>query len=386
MLPETIHYLIGLKRGAIFALTLALISTTSIPTPSFASARIKDIVYFEGIRDNLLVGYGLVVGLDGTGDNLKNSVFTQKGLEELLSRMGVNTRGSNLKTKNVAAVTITASLPPFSRQGSRIDITISTMGDAKSLQGGTLLATPLMGADGNVYAVGQGAISIGGFHAADPATGNSIDKGVSTSGFIANGAIIEQEIDFNLAEMDSLNIALKNPDITTAKHIADTINRRISGRYAIATDPGTVALSVPERHKGNVIALLSEIEQLLVQTDQPAKIVVDEASGTIVMGKNVKIDTVAVAQGNLVVQVRKAPVISQPGAFAPENAVTVGTAVADIAVDENSDRKLTMLEENATLQELVNGLNALGVGPRDLITILQTIKSAGALQAEIETR
>lgn len=351
-----------------------------------ATARVKDIVNFEGIRDNMLVGYGLVVGLNGTGDNLKNAVFTQKGLEELLSRMGVNTRGASLKTKNVAAVTVTASLPAFSRQGSKIDVTISTLGDAKSLQGGMLLATPLFGADGNVYAVAQGSISIGGFAATDASSGNSVNKGVSTSGFIANGAIIEQEINFDLAQLDSMNLALKNPDISTAQHLADAINNKMGRQYANALDPGTIKLEIPKDYKDNVMAFLSEIEQLTVITDQPAKIVIDEASGTIVMGENVKIDTVAVAQGNLVVEVTNTPLVSQPGAFSPVGAQTVAANETNITVNENKDKKMTIVHGNATLQELVNGLNALGIGPRDMITILQTIKSAGAMQAEIETR
>ncbi len=351
-----------------------------------ADARVKDIVNIEGVRDNLLVGYGLVVGLNGTGDNLKNSVFTQKGLEDLLSRMGVNTRGSNLKTKNVAAVTITAKLPPFSRQGSRIDVSVSTLGDAKSLQGGTLLATPLLGADGEVYAVAQGPLSIGGFQATSPNSTTSISKGVSTGGFVPNGAIVEKEIDFDLNSLNSLSLALKNPDISTAKNIADAINGNLSGNYAKASDPGTVELSVPNALQGNVLELLASIEQIEVPTDQPARIVVDEASGTIVMGENVKIDTVAVAQGNLIVKVGQTPLVSQPNPFAPEGAQTVVTAQENISVNENEDKKLAVLEEGATLKDLVNGLNALGVGPRDMITILETIKAAGALQAEIEVR
>lgn len=366
-------------------LGVALLSLSPEVTQA-ATARVKDITNFEGIRDNMLVGYGLVVGLEGSGDNLKNAVFTQKGLEELLSRMGINTRGAALKTKNVAAVTVTANLPPFSRQGSKIDVNISTLGDAKSLKGGTLLATPLFGADGNVYAVGQGSVSIGGFLAADAATGNSVNKGVNTSGFISNGAIIEQEIPFNLSTLNTLNLALKNPDISTAQHLADAINFKMGKQYATAIDPGTVKLDIPETYKDNIMTFLSEIEQLPVLTDQPAKIVIDESSGTIVMGQNVRIDTVAVAQGNLVVEVTKTPVVSQPGAFAPEGAQTVAADLTNINVSEDKDNKLTVVEGNATLQELVNGLNALGIGPRDMITILQTIKSAGALQAEIETR
>lgn len=370
-------------------LTIGCVATILMSTEAYAAdSRIKDIVNFEGIRDNMLVGYGIVVGLDGTGDNLKNSAFTQQGLEDLLSRMGINTRGANLKTKNVAAVTVTATLPPFSRQGSRIDVAVSTLGDSKSLQGGTLLATPLLAADGNVYAVAQGAVAISGFEAprGGGGGGSSISKNISTSGYVSNGAIVEQEIAFSLASLDTINMALKNPDMTTAKHIAETINRRTQGPYATPLDPGTVALSIPTTYKNRMVAFLSDVEQLVVTTDQSAKIVVDQASGTIVMGENVKIDTVAVAQGNLVVEVRKTPAISQPLPFAPRGARTVVQPVDEIIVNENTDKKLALVRGNPSLKDLVAGLNALGVGPRDLITILQTIKAAGALQAEIEAR
>lgn len=370
-------FIVRLVIGCAFLLIAA-------PYVHASDSRIKDIVNFEGIRDNMLVGYGIVVGLNGTGDNLKNSAFTQQGLEDLLSRMGVNTRGANLKTKNVAAVTVTATLPPFSRQGSRIDVSVNTLGDSKSLQGGTLLATPLFAADGNVYAVAQGSIAIGGFEASG--AGSSVSKNVTTAGYIANGGIIEQEINFSLASLDKINLALKNPDITTAKHIAEAINRRTRGPYAKPLDPGTVELVIPESWKDRTVAFLSTIEQLVVTTDQSAKIVIDEASGTIVMGENVRLDTVAVAQGNLVVEIRQTPLISQPLPFAPEGAQTVQAQSDSLVINENKDKKLALLHGNATLRDLVNGLNALGVGPRDLITILQTIKAAGALQAEIETR
>ncbi|MCD6035538.1 MAG: flgI [Rickettsiales bacterium] len=366
--------------------------SASLPTlKKGEGARIKDIVQVEGIRENLLIGYGLVVGLNGTGDNLTNSVFTQKGLADFLGRLGVNTKGANLKTKNVAAVTVTASLPPFSRHGSRIDVSVSTMGDAKSLQGGMLLATPLLGADGQVYALAQGPIAVGGF----TVTGNSgstVSKGVPTNGQIAQGGIIEKEIDFSLNSMNTINLALRNPDISTAKVIAATINRKIKNKLlskedifaATAIDPGTVALKVPEIYKGDVMELLADVEQLRVLTDQVARIVVDEASGTIVMGENVRVDTVAIAQGNLTIRINEEPYISQPLPFSEgETAMMEKTF---IEVKEDDESRMTILDGGATLGELVAGLNALGVGPRDLITILQTVKSAGALQAEIETR
>lgn len=353
-------------------------------SPAQADARIKDIVSFEGVRENMLMGYGLVVGLNGTGDKLKNSAFTEQSLVAFLERQGVNTRGTELKTKNVAAVTITAMLPPFARSGSRMDVAVSAMGDAKDLTGGTLLATPLYGADGEVYAVAQGSISIGGFKA--EGTSTTITKGVPTSGFIANGGIVEKEIEFALNDLPELKLSLRNPDISTAQHIADVINANIGPGIAGVSDPGTVTLTVPSVYQNNATQLLADVEKLTVQTDQVAKIVIDEASGTIVMGENVRIDTVAVAQGNLIVKIEEIPQVSQPGPFAPEGAETVVAPVTNIMVSEGPGKNMAMLSRSATLKDLVAGLNALGVTPRDLITILQTIKAAGALQAEIQTR
>ncbi|MBA4274686.1 MAG: flagellar biosynthesis protein FlgA, partial [Alphaproteobacteria bacterium] len=334
---------------------------------------------------NMVLGYGLVVGLNGTGDKLQNNAFTEQSLIAFLERQGVNTRGLQLKSKNVAAVTVTARLPGFARAGSTMDINISAMGDAKSLMGGTLLATPLYGADGNVYAVAQGPITIGGFEASGQ-SGTSITKGVPTNGFIANGAIVEREIDFKLNDMPSVRLALRNPDVTTARNIAEAINQQVGPGISRVEDPGTISVTVPTAYQGDVVSLLADIETLPVATDQPARIVIDEATGTVVMGENVRISTVAVAQGNLVVKVEETPQVSQPNPFAPEGAQTVVVPRTDVTVDENADRKIAVLEEGATLKDLVAGLNSLGVSPRDLITILQTIKSAGALQADIETR
>lgn len=349
-----------------------------------AEARIKDIVSFEGIRENMLMGYGLVVGLNGTGDKLKNSAFTEQSLIAFLERQGVNTRGTELKTQNVAAVTITATLPPFARTGSKVDVSVSAMGDAKNLAGGTLLATPLYGADGEVYAVAQGSISIGGFKAQGEST--TVTKGVPTSGFIANGGMVERETDFVLNKLQKMKLSLRNPDISTAQRISDVINEHIGPSLANVSDPGTVELSVPDIYKNNVTQLLADIETLPVETDQVAKIVIDEASGTIVMGENVNIDTVAVAQGNLVVKIEERPVVSQPNPFAPESSQTVVTAQTEVSVNDRPGNRMAILKKGASLKDLVAGLNALGVSPRDLITILQTIKSAGALQAEIKTR
>ena len=374
-------YLLLLILG-FFMLVLSFLSSTE---EAEAKTRIKDIVAIEGIRDNILVGYGLVVGLNGTGDKLTNATFTEKSLQAYLTRLGVNTSDADLKVKNVAAVTVTATLPPFARSGSRLDVTVSTMGDAKSLQGGMLIATPLLGADGQIYAVAQGSVAIGGFEASGN-SGSSVSKGVPTNGFIANGAIIEREIAFELNSLKDLNLALRNPDITTAGRIANVINSHMGTQLATVEDPGTVNLIVPDVYEDSVAGLLAQVEQLKVETDQPAKIIIDEASGTIVMNENVRIDTVAIAQGNLVVTIHEETQVSQPGAFAPDSAETVQTQSSQISIDEGAGNQMAVMPSGANLQELVGGLNALGVGPRDLINILQTIKVAGALQAEIEAR
>ncbi len=337
-----------------------------------ADTRVKDMVNFEGIRDNVLIGYGLVVGLNGTGDNLKNSVFTEKGLSDFLEKLGVNTRGANLKTKNVAAVTVTATLQAFARNGSRISVDVSTIGDAKSLKGGTLLATPLLGADGEVYAVAQGPISIGSKAADDP---TKPDTNNPTAGFISNGAIIEREINFQLDSMDTLKLALKNPDVTTAHSLEQAINLSMKEKLAVAKDPGTVDLAIPKRYKGRTLELLSEIENINIYPDMPARIVIDEATGTIVIGENVNISKVAVAQGNLVVKVQDEQSVLEQLGLIPR---------ANPKQDKGSD--IAILNETASLSDLVKGLNALGVKPKDLVAILKSIKDAGALHAEIVAR
>jgi flagellar P-ring protein precursor FlgI len=297
----------------------------------------------------------------------------------MLERLGVSTQGSDLKTKNVAAVMVTATLPAFARQGSRLDVTVSALGDAKSLEGGTLLVTPLYGADGEIYAVGQGQVAIGGFLAEGQA--ESVSRGVATSARIAAGAIIEREVGFELDQLERVRLALRNPDFTTAERVARAINGHLGLPAAQATDPATVALTVPPFYQGRLAALLTEIEQLRVDPDQPARVLVDEQSGIIVMGQNVRISQVALAQGNLTVRVTELPQVSQPNPLAEGDTVVVPRT--RVEVDEGSGRRMVVLEEGVSLQDLVAGLNALGVGPRDLISILQAIKAAGALQAEI---
>ncbi|NOG72922.1 flagellar basal body P-ring protein FlgI [Roseicella sp. DB1501] len=343
--------------------------------------RIKDIADVEGVRDNQLVGYGLVVGLAGTGDRLRTAIFTRQTLIGMLERLGVNTRDNEakLETKNVAAVMVTANLPAFARPGSRIDIAVSALGDATNLQGGTLLVTPLLGADGEVYAVAQGAVATGAVAARGAAA--SVQRGVPTSARIASGAIVEREIPYALAGRNSLRLALRNPDLTTARRIAAAINRATGGSLAAATDPRTVALNLAGR---DPLAMLGEIEQLRVEPDQVARVVIEEASGTIVMGANVRVSTVAVAQGNLTIRITETPQVSQPAPLS--NGQTAVVPRTTIEVDDQAERRVGTLGGGVTLQELVRGLNALGVGPRDLISILQAVKAAGALQAEMELR
>ncbi|MDC9700724.1 MAG: flagellar basal body P-ring protein FlgI [Alphaproteobacteria bacterium] len=348
--------------------------------PAQSISRIKDITDVEGVRENQLIGYGLVVGLDGTGDSLNNAPFTKQSLTAMLERMGINTRGAKLRTANVAAVMVTADLPPFSSQGTRIDVTISALGDARSLQGGTLLVTPLMGADGEVYAVAQGAISIGGFNVQGDAA--SITRGVSTVGRIANGGLVEREIPFILGQLVSLRLSLRNPDLTTASRIVKTINKFIGSKSAHLTNPATITVDLPENYDRDMVQLLTDIEQLRVEPDMKAKVVIDERSGIIVIGRDVRVNTVAIAQGNLTVIITEKPKVVQPLPFsAGETAIIPDTK---IAVNDNADHKLAILDEGITLRELVDGLNALGIGPRDMISILQSIKAAGALQAKIE--
>ncbi|MBV00134.1 MAG: flagellar biosynthesis protein FlgA [Rhodospirillaceae bacterium] len=346
-----------------------------------AQTRIKDIVDFEGVRENMLIGYGLVVGLNGTGDTLSSSIFTRESLVGMLERLGVNARDDSLKTDNVAAVMVTATLPPFAKQGTRIDLSLSAIGDADSLLGGTLLVTPLVGADGEVYAVAQGPVAVGGVSAGG--AGAEISKGVPTNGRIASGAIIEREISFDLQGLDTLRISLRNPDFTTARRIAQAINSFVGGPIAQSRDSATVALVVPDNYRGKMVALITDIEQLRVTPDISAKVVIDEQTGIIVMGENVRISTVAIAQGNLTIRITETPQVSQPLPFSEEGE-TVTVPRTQIEIDEDEDKRLSVLSNSVTLQELVDGLNALGIGPRDMISILQAIKAAGALQAEIE--
>ena len=370
-------------RRALIIIRLAalFLGAALTASPAFAFSRVKDLVDVQGIRDNMLLGYGLVVGLNGTGDSLKNAPFTQASIQSILERLGTNTRGQVMQTKDVAAVMVTANLPAFAAPGSRIDVSVSALGDAKNLQGGTLLATPLMGADGQVYALGQGPVSVGGFSAQGAA--ESVTRGVPTAGRIANGAIVEKDTGFKLSSLTNLKLSLHNPDLTTATRIAKAVNAYLGGATAEATDPSTVALAVPGNYPGGVMALLTDIEQVKVDPDQSAKVVIDENSGVIVMGSDVRISTVAIAQGNLTIKVTETPQVSQPSPFSNTGTTQV-VPRTNIQIDDGKNNKIAIMQEGVSLQHLVDGLNALGVGPRDIISILQAIKAAGALQADIE--
>ncbi|NKE73090.1 flagellar basal body P-ring protein FlgI [Candidatus Manganitrophus noduliformans] len=344
------------------------------------AVRIKDIAAVEGVRENSLIGYGLVIGLNGTGDKT-GTTFTVQTLSSMLKKMGIAVEPSAVKVKNVAAVMVTAKLPPFVKTGSRIDVVVSSLGDATSLQGGTLLLTPLKGADQQVYAVAQGPISIGGFIGGKE--GDSVQKNHPTAGRVAEGAQVEKEVGFAFLNKERFNLLLRQQDFTTALRISQAINAQLGGEaVATAVDSGTITLQVPDFYKGRLVELLAAIESLEVAVDLPARVVVNERTGTIVMGDQVRISEVAVSHGNLTIRVKTDFQVSQPPPFAPEGSETVVVPQRQTEVREE-DAQILMLR-GATIGEVVRGLNAIGVTPRDLIAILQAIKAAGALQAELE--
>ncbi len=358
---------------------LMLVGALVSGTVAQAEVRIKDIASFEGVRENHLIGYGLVVGLLGTGDKLSNSPFTRESMRGMLERLGVaNIDADLLKTSNTAAVMVTAKLPPFARRGAPIDVTVSSLGDASSLRGGTLLVTPLSGADGEIYAVAQGAVAVSGFRAEGNAA--TVTEGVPTIARIDNGAIVEREVGFSLSELTSFRIALRSPDFTTATRMRDAVNTELGAQYAQVLDPGTVEVRV--ENKANVAEFVSVIENLTLTPDAIARVVIDEKSGTIVIGSNVRIGQVAISQGGLTVRVRERFNVSQP------NPISIGgttVVIPDTDLDvEEKDSRFTILEGDVSLQDLVDGLNAIGVGARQTISILQAIKSSGALHADLE--
>ncbi len=357
---------------------MGLVFAPAFATPVFA-VRIKDLVTFEGDRTNALIGYGLVVGLDGTGDRSQNSPFTGQSLQTMLERLGVSTLGETLRTSNSAGVVVTAMLPSFAVQGSHIDVTVSALGDATSLMGGTLLVTPLIGADSQTYAVAQGPVSIRGYEVEGEAA--SVTQGNPTSGRVPNGAIVEREIDFAWGQKDQMRLILRNPDLTTARRVAETINRFFGQKLAQAVNANSVSLNTKNHSGETLIDLLAQIEQLHSEPDQVASVVIDEQAGVVVIGEEVRISRVAIAHGNLTVTISEAPVSSQPNPFS--DGTTVVLSDTEVDVNEFPDRRLELVGGAVTLRELVDGLNALGVSPRSLVAILQGIKAAGALQANI---
>lgn len=340
--------------------------------------RIKDLVEFDGVRGNDLVGYGLVVGLNGTGDGIRNAPFTEEIMSNILERLGVNVTGEQFRPKNVAAVFVTGTLPPFARAGSQIDITVSAIGDAKSLLGGTLVMTPLNAADGQIYAVAQGTIIAGGATAEGP--GASVTQGVPTAGVIPAGARVEREIAFDFAGLQAIRLALRTPDFTTAGRIEEAINREFGRRVAQMTDAGTVALDIVATRMSSPAHVLGRVENLTVEPERRARVVVDQRSGTIVMGEDVRISRVAVSQGNLTLRITETPVAVQPNPFSQGETIVVPRTEATI--EEEPGVGMAEVSGGSSLSEVVAGLNALGVSPRDMIDILKSINSAGALHAE----
>ncbi|MBO9475953.1 flagellar basal body P-ring protein FlgI [Shimia sp. R11_0] len=353
--------------------------------PTLASAsqiRIKDLVEFDGVRGNDLVGYGLVVGLNGTGDGLRNAPFTEEIMSNILERLGVNITGEQMRPKNVAAVFVTATLPPFARAGGTVDVTISAIGDASSLLGGTLVMTPLNAADGEIYAVAQGTVIAGGVAAEGDA--GSVVKGVPTSGVIPSGARVEREIDFDFSSLTNMRLALREPDFTTAGRIEQAINSNYGRRVALMLDAGTVQVDIERTNQISPAHALSQIENISVQPERKARVVVDQRSGTIVMGEDVRISRVAVSQGGLTLRVTEEPLVVQPNPFADGETVVVPRTEAEI--DEDPGVGLAEVPSGTSLSEVIAGLNALGVAPRDMIDILKSIKAAGALHAEFVVR
>lgn len=358
-----------------FALALVFLSSSLHAAP----VRIKDLADFDGVRGNDLVGYGLVVGLDGTGDSLRNAPYTEDILAGLLERLGVNVGEDELRSKNVAAVVVTAELPPFARSGSRIDVGVSAIGDAKSLLGGTLVMTPLKAADGSVYAVAQGSIIAGGVSASSEAA--RVVEGVPTAGSIPVGGRIEREVAFEFSSIENIRIALRNPDFTTAGRVEQAINRELGRGVALAQDAGTVLVDFKRIGDVNPAHVLGRIENLQIQAETRAKVVIDHKSGTIVMGERVRISRVAVSQGNLTLRIQELPEVSQPNPFADGETVVVPRSYAEVR--EEPGIGFAEVSGESSLTEVIAGLNALGVRPRDMIDILKSIHTAGALHAEL---
>jgi len=362
------------------ALLLALLWTLHLVCcPTASGARLKDIASLKGVRGNQMVGYGLVVGLNGTGDG-SGTKFTVQSLVNMMERLGIHTQSSQVKVANVAAVMVTADLPPFSRVGNKMDVLVSSVGDAKRLQGGTLLLTPLKGVDNNVYGLAQGPLLVGGFSASG-ADGGGVQKNHPTVARIPGGATVEREIPFDFSKLNDFVITLHNPDFTTALRVSKAINQKLEGSLAFPADAGTVKINIPEAHRENLVNLMASLEQIDIKPDTKAKIILDERTGTVVMGENVRIASVAIAHGNLSIQIKEEKDVSQPSPFS--DGETVVTDDSQVNVSEEN-KKLVLMIQGTSLGEVVKALNAIGVSPRDLIAVFQAIKASGALQAELE--
>jgi len=368
------------------ALLLLVLAGMLLPSlPSAHASRIKDVASIEGVRENQLIGYGLVTGLRTTGDSVVGAPFTVQSLISMLNRMGVNLTidPKQITAKNVAAVVVTARLPPFAKPGTMIDVVFSSIGDAKSLQGGTLLMTPLKGPDGQVYAVAQGPLTLGGFLGGK--AGDTTSKNHTNAGRIPNGAIVEREVALDISAWESVSVALAQPDFTTALRVSEAVNAVFGSETAIPVNAGVVRVAVPGDYQGRLVEYLAAIESLDVQVDQRARVVVNERTGTIVMGGHVRISTVAVAHGNLTIQVKTKQNVSQPQAPLIGNAAGQTTVTEEVTTEvKEEEARLLLLEQSVTLSDVVRGLNSVGITPRDIVAILQALKAAGALQADLE--
>jgi flagellar P-ring protein precursor FlgI len=372
-------YLIESMKSTILKLALILAGLLFLVGPAHG-VRIKDIADIKGVRQNQLVGYGLVVGLNGTGDS-DNAIFTLQSMASMLEKMGVTVKPEDIQVDNVAAVMVTTDLPAFARTGSRIDVLVSSIGDADNLQGGNLLFTPLKAADGQVYAVAQGPVSTGGF-VVGSASGTGVQKNFPTVGRVVNGALIEKEVSNNFNQKQLLTLTLHQPDFTTASRMAQAINIAFYEQIARTLDAGTIEVKVPEKYRGDTVPMVTMIERLGVTPDAVSRVVINERTGTVIMGENVRISTIAIAHGNLSIEIKENQQVSQPLPFS-KTGRTVVTPESDVQVQEGNN-PIFLVKSGVSIGEVVKALNALGVSPRDLIAIFQALKAAGALQAELE--
>ncbi|MGE3536965.1 MAG: flagellar basal body P-ring protein FlgI [Candidatus Tectimicrobiota bacterium] len=368
-----------MRRGLVWLLSVVLLSALGGSLCTARAARLKDLTSIAGVRDNQLIGYGLVVGLNGSGDG-NNTGFSSQTLSTMLRSMGLTIDAARIRARNIAVVMVTATLPPFARAGGRVDVLVSSMGDAKSLQGGTLLLTPLRAPNGQIYAVAQGPLSIGGF-AAGGRSGSKVQQNHPTVGQIANGALIEGEVGMQFNGREHIQLLLNNPDFTTSVRVVEAINQQLGANVARAVDSGTIHLTVPEAQRSHIATFVAALENMEVTPDQLAKVVLDERTGTVVVGENVRISTVAIAHGNLSIEIKEEPQVSQPEPLS--GGKTKVTPKSNVKVKEDGSQ-LILLSQAATIRDLVRALNSIGVTPRDLVAVFQAIKAAGALQAQLE--